>query len=232
MRIRIAFPFLLVSLILASCTSSPAELPSTYPTYDPFVPIQGTTGPFLESGTTNSALPTRTAGPTPSLAPLTVLIPTRKPQAPLTTPTPDRPHTLPTPRQAAQQYVVAAGDTLGSIAEAYGVSVQDLERANNLNSDGLLSIGQSVNVPAPSLGEAGSSFKIIPDSELVYGPGSAQFDIAAYIQSRNGYLASYTQDINEQVFTGAQVVERVAQNYSVNPRLLLALLDYRSNWVS
>lgn len=66
----------------------------------------------------------------------------------------------------------------------------------------------------------------------MYGPASAEFDIAGFIDSRKGYLASYTQDINETTFTGAQVVQRVAQDYSVNPRLLLALLDYRSKWVS
>ena len=73
------------------------------------------------------------------------------------------------------------------------------------------------------------SFRI---SELVYGPASAPFDIDAFVQSENGYLANYTQDVNEETYTGARVVQRVAQNYSVNPRLLLALLEYRSKWVT
>ena len=32
--------------------------------------------------------------------------------------------------------------------------------------------------------------------------------------------------------TGAQIVQRVAEQFSVNPRLLLALLEYRSEWLS
>ena len=187
---------------------------------------------MIDSNSTSAPIPTRTAGPTPTRAPLTILVPTHNPDASLVTPTPDRPRTLPTPRQAADQHVVAAGDTLGSIAEANGISVEALEQANGLSGTSVLSIGQTLNVPPPHPVAAGSAFKIIPDSELVYGPASAPFDIDAFVQSENGYLANYTQDVNEETYTGARVVQRVAQDYSVNPRLLLALLEYRSKWVT
>ncbi len=32
--------------------------------------------------------------------------------------------------------------------------------------------------------------------------------------------------------TGIQIVRRISQEFSVNPRLLLALLEYRSGWVT
>jgi single-stranded-DNA-specific exonuclease len=32
--------------------------------------------------------------------------------------------------------------------------------------------------------------------------------------------------------SGAQIIDRIAQNYSVNPRLLIALLEYKSQWVT
>jgi LasA protease len=232
MLARHASLFLLVAVLMASCTSTnPGNLPSAYPTYDPFVPVQGN-GVISGNSLTLQPPATRTPGPTPTLAPLTILVPTRKPDAPLVTPTADYPHALPTARQTAQQYIVAAGDTLGSIAQVYGISVNELEQANSLNNASVINIGQTINVPAPSQGTAGSAFKVIPDSELVYGPASAPFDIDGFIQARKGYLASYTQDVNGETLTGAQVVQRVAQDYSVNPRLLLAVLDYRSKWVS
>ena len=231
MPARCAIPFLLIGVLASSCTTNPGSLPAGYPTYDPFVPVQGT-GLSGDGNLTQAPLPTRTAGPTPTFAPLTISIPTRNPSAPLVTPTPDFPRTLPTPRQAAAQYVVQAGDSLGSIAQVYAISVEDLERANNLTNSSVLSIGQTLDVPAPSPGGTGSAYKIIPDSELVYGPASAQFDIAAFVQARNGYLANYSQDVNDETLTGAQVVQRIAQDYSVNPRLLLALLEYRSKWVT
>ena len=118
---------------------------------------------MIDSNSTSAPIPTRTAGPTPTRAPLTILVPTHNPDASLVTPTPDRPRTLPTPRQAADQHVVAAGDTLGSIAEANGISVEALEQANGLSGTSVLSIGQTLNVPPPHPVAAGSAFKIIPD---------------------------------------------------------------------
>ncbi len=223
--------FLLPAFLLNSCGSSANNLPAGYPTYNPFVPLQGT----VLAGDTNSTglpSPTRTPGPTPTRAPLSVTIPTHDPAAPLVTPTPDVPRSLPTLRLDTNQYTIAAGDTLGSIAQSYGVSVEALKQANGLTDENLLTIGQTLKIPPPEPGASGPSFKIIPDSELVYGPASAQFDIDAFIKNEGGYLASYTQQVNDETLTGAQVVTLVAQDYSVNPRLLLTLLEYRSKWLS
>ena len=55
----------------------------------------------------------------------------------------------------------------------------------------------------------GSSFKIIPDSELVRGPASIQFDLDAYLKNKNGYLSNYVQDVNGEYLSGSQIVTRV-----------------------
>jgi LasA protease len=78
----------------------------------------------------------------------------------------------------------------------------------------------------------GPAFKLIPDSELVYGPLSNQFDTDAYIQNKQGYLVNYTDIVNGETLNAAQVIQRVAQYFSVSPRILLALLEYRSGWVT
>jgi hypothetical protein len=105
--------------------------------------------------------------------------------------------------------------------------------ANELDETSILYVGMVLNIPPIETDpNPGSSFKIIPDSELVYGPASAQFDVSAFIQGQGGYLASYTQDVEGEYLTGEQIITRAAQNYSVNPRLLLAMLEYRSGWVT
>ena len=125
-----------------------------------------------------------------------------------------------------------AGDTLGSIALQYDISVETLMEANQIEDANLLDVGMTLNIPAPDpLGDA-PSFKVIPDSELVYGPASVYFDIKAFIDGQNGYLETYQQDVNGVIMTGDEIVTLVAQNYSVNPRLLLALLEYQSGWVT
>jgi murein DD-endopeptidase MepM/ murein hydrolase activator NlpD len=231
MLLRRVIFFLAISVLVGACTSGPNGQPVSYPTYDPFVPLDGS-NPSVNYSDVAGSEATRTPGPTPSLAPLTVHVATRKPDAPISSPTPDTPRMLPTPRQAAVEYVVQSGDTLGSIAEAYGISPELVAQANEIALQSVLNIGQSLLIPAPSLDSAGPAFKIIPDSELVYGPASADFDIAAFIQASGGYLASYQEEVSGDILDGAQVVQRIAEDYSVNPRLLLAVLEYRSKWVS
>ena len=217
----------MLAVMLAACTSN-SNSNNPYPTYNPFLPLSATPN----ANDTATPAPTRTAGPTPTRAQLSVTLPpTRNPNLPFATPTADVPHALPTLRQNASQYTVQSGDTLGDIARKYGISLETLEQANGINDPDLIAVGQTLNVPQPIPGQTGASFKIIPDSELVYGPASAQFDVAAYIQNKNGYLASYTEAVNDQPMTGAQIVVQIAQDYSVNPRLLLALIEYRSHWV-
>src|SRR5512143_947844 len=226
---RIALASLCV--LLVGCSPHRGGATPAYPTYDPFVPLGGT--PLPAGADTGSAFaPTRPPGPTPTRAALSITIPTRDPNAGLATPTPDLPRLMPTPRQSADQYTVQHGDTLGSIAETYGVSVQSLQEANKITDENLLAVGTTLFVPPPPTGLPGTSFKIIPDSELVYGPASALFDLDAFVQSQGGYLASYTEDVDTQTLTGAQVILRVAQDYSINPRLLLALIEHRSHWVT
>lgn len=76
----------------------------------------------------------------------------------------------------------------------------------------------------------GPEFQILPDMLLVYGPGLSGFSVKEVI-SDNSRLASYTETVDEISLTGVEIVEKISLEYSVNPRLLLALLDYRSGWV-
>ncbi|MFZ5910290.1 MAG: LysM peptidoglycan-binding domain-containing protein [Chloroflexota bacterium] len=233
--------FVLIFLLLPACAPGTAGVtPTATIAYNPFVPLEGASPVVVaqDASATPSPIPptitpTKRVGPTPTLAALNALLPpTRPPGSPLVSPTPDMPRTLPTPRLAADQYVVQAGDTLGSIAQRYGISLEALMQANGLSEADVLSVDQALNIPAPQPGEKGPDFKVIPDSELVYGPASVFFDAEAFIQKEGGYLAAYSEELDGEVLSGAQVVMRVAQNYSVNPRLLLALLEHQSGWVS
>ena len=171
-----------------------------------------------------------TAAGTPTRTPF--LPPTSSPDQPFLTPTPDQPRVLPTPRQEAEQYVVQAGDSLGTIAQRYSVSLNFLIEANSLINPDLLTPGQVLDIPAVEPVEEGSDFKIIPDSELVYGPVSAYVDYPALIEREKGYLAYYEQEIGTETYTGLEILQRVSQDYSVNPLLLLSVLEHQSSWVT
>ena len=147
--------------------------------------------------------------PTATLLPF--LPPTRVPGSPILTPTPDAPHVLPTMRSELSVYIVQPNDTLGLIAQRYGVTLASLIKVNDLADPDHLEVGQSINVPPPDPQAPGPGDKIIPDSELVYGPASAGFDIEAFINKKGGYLSTYKediQDIEKQSFSGAAIIAR------------------------
>lgn len=72
----------------------------------------------------------------------------------------------------------------------------------------------------------------LPDSEVVFGPSQLDFDIAGYLKRSHGYLSQYKEYLSSTGWTNAaEIVERVALANSINPRLLLALLDYQCGCV-
>jgi LasA protease len=157
---------------------------------------------------------------------------TRVPGSPVQSPTPDPPHPLPPLRTETETYRVQSGDTLNLIAQRFGVGLNDLVQANEIDRPDYLEIGQVLTIPVPVPEGTGPSFKIIPDSELVYGPATVGFDIAGFVQEQGGYLSTYEEEVYEQSLSGAEIVELVAGEFSVNPRLLLAVLEHQSGWVT
>ena len=151
-----------------------------------------------------------------------------------------------TPTSEANTYTVEDNDIWGTIADKLGVSVDDLLAANNASEYDIIFPGDILQVPpktsngqnngqsaiAGTVSDSPEYFKIVPDSEMVYGPLTARFDVAKFVESKGGYLNSYTQDVSDRTLTGAQIVDEVARDYSVSPRLLLAILEYRSGWVT
>jgi murein DD-endopeptidase MepM/ murein hydrolase activator NlpD len=204
------------------------------PTYDPFEPITQNDNQVITNDVILTDQPTQTpSGPTPTRVPVEpTLHRTADPNSLLDTPTPDLPHVQPTPRRFDEHYIVRPGDTLGALAEYYGLNLDTLIEANNILDPSSLEVGTDLIIPAPEAGDQGPGFKIIPDSELVFSPSNALFNVDGFITNQPGYLSSYSEDINGEILTGSEIIDRVAQNYSINPRLLLAILEHQSKWVT
>jgi LasA protease len=154
------------------------------------------------------------------------------PNAPIQTPTPDIPHILPGLRTEETIYTVQANDTLKAIADMYSVPLETVIEKNQLADPDLLSIGQVLVIPPPEPHEPAPAIKIIPDSELVYGPYAEHFDLIEYVDKYDGQLTVYREKVNGQEMTGIEIVKLVSRNHSVNPRLLLALVEYQSGWIT
>jgi len=155
------------------------------------------------------------------------------PPTPTFVPTPDPTRAAVTGPTGDQVYVVQSGDTLGTIAALYGVTADMIVAANGLPNASLLSAGESLIIPS-AIETMGPSFKLIPDSELVYGPAAKDFDVGEWVNSNRpeSVLAGYQEEIDDITWSGTDLVERVAVEQSINPRLLLAMLEYQSQWLS
>jgi LasA protease len=205
---------------VTACTRTSAEQPSWH-LIEPWV------GEAPVTQTVEVLQPTSTPDTASMLMP-----PTRDPSQPYLTPTPDATRPPPELRTDGVYHIVQPGESLGGIAQQFGVSYQQITSANQIANPDVLYVGQQLLIPPPVLQPPGPSFKIVPDSELVYGPASVFFDLGSFVAERNGYLNGYSEEVEGDVFGGAQVVQLVAQRYSVNPRLLLAILEHQSGWVT
>ena len=206
---------LLLSLLLAAC-----ERP------DPAVPGGGEVQPTL-AGAASIPAPPGDNVPTPIIPEM--VLPTLP--AYIGTPTPDSPHATAVGGGPVATHFVGAGETLSYIAQLYGATVEELLALNQINPDDMLLVGQEVLVPSV-IEATGPSFKIIPDSELVYGPAAKEFDVRAFAAPFGGYLLTFSEDVEGTSMSGPEIVQLIADRFSVNPRLLLTILEHRAGWVT
>ncbi len=176
------------------------------------------------------------AGAPASAAPMAI-------STPVSSPSPAYPGTYagtPTPNSTpagrpngtgVESYVVQPGETLSLIAAVFGCTVEEITAANGLPDADSIRAGQTLVIPITAT-ETGPALKLIPDSELVYGPAYIHFDLEGFVAGQGGYLAGYAEDVEGRLLTGAEIVQLVSQRFSVGPRVLLALLELRAGWVT
>jgi murein DD-endopeptidase MepM/ murein hydrolase activator NlpD len=128
-------------------------------------------------------------------------------------------------------YMVQPGDTLLSIAQLYEIAVADILAQNTIANPNALEVGQVLTIPGGSR-VFGPGDKLIPDSELVFSSTASGFSIAGAVKFGQGFMKAYSENIDGEILSGVEIIDFVATNYSVNPRLLLALLEYRGGWLS
>jgi murein DD-endopeptidase MepM/ murein hydrolase activator NlpD len=130
-------------------------------------------------------------------------------------------------------YSAQTGDTLVALAAHFNTNQAEILSANaGLAPTATIASGTVLRIPAYWFPLGGSPYKIITDGEFVYGPTSKGFDVSAYIAANPGYLRTMSAFVNGSQRTGGQTVQYVAEQYSINPRLLLALMEWRSGALS
>jgi murein DD-endopeptidase MepM/ murein hydrolase activator NlpD len=127
-------------------------------------------------------------------------------------------------------YVTQTGDYVAVLAKRFNTTEAEIVVANpGLPATTTLPIGLPLQIPAYYQPLGGTSFKIIPDSELVYGPAQRTFSTAAYLATQPGPVKGYSAFVNKQQRDAAATIDYVARQYSINPKLLLALMEWRTH---
>ena len=167
----------------------------------------------------------------PTVAPILSPQPPPATSLPTLTPIPEMP--IPVPNSGPYAYhTIAEGQTLGYIALLYQTEIEDLVNMNSLDGpSALLQIGQTLRVPVQTQTTAPAE-PLIPDSEVIYSPGYADFDVAGFVNRQGGYLSTYSEIVDGETLSGAELIERASLKFSVGPRVLLALLEYYGGWVT
>ena len=128
-------------------------------------------------------------------------------------------------------YYTQAADTLPVVATRFGVDPSEIVSREPIPETAYLTPGQLLVIPR-RLTETTTPQHTMPDSEVVYSPSATDFDIEAFVAQAGGKLSTYEQWLQSTgTSTGAEIISRVAIENSINPRLLLSLLEYRSGWV-
>ena len=127
-------------------------------------------------------------------------------------------------------YIAQSGDTLPALAARFNTTVAEIFEANPIIPRDATTMppGFPMKIPIYYLPLWGTDFQSIPDSAFVNGPAHVGFSTSAFVSSSSGWLRSYRAYAGGKNRTGAEIVDYVATNYSISPRLLLALLEYQS----
>lgn len=93
------------------------------------------------------------------------------------------------PEQPDNQVVIQPGDSLGRIAERYGIALADLLAANRIANPDTIFIGQTLRIPSPTVEEAEQ-----PAGQLLHTIGRPRSGFYYYTVKRGDTLSALARD--------------------------------------
>lgn len=131
-------------------------------------------------------------------------------------------------------YIAQTGDTLPAVAAHFNTTVEEILAANPNVPDDITTLppGLPMRIPIYYMPLTGLPFQIVPDSEVVNSPSAIGFDTQGVIESSPGYLKDVSDYGYFRERAAWDVIDVLALNYSVHPRLLVTLLEHQTNALS
>lgn len=131
------------------------------------------------------------------------------------------------------EYTAQTGDTMPALAAHFNTSIAEIFEANPIIPNDVTTLPPGMPMKIPIYYEPlwGSPYQIIPDSLFVNGPAQIGFDPIAYVSSQPGWLKTYEEYSGAKQRRGGEWIGYIATNFSISPRLLLAIIEYQTGAV-
>ena len=129
-------------------------------------------------------------------------------------------------------YYAQSGDMLSAVASRFGVQESEITSDADLTKTTLIDPGTLLIIPNRITEAMTPNVQIMPDAEVIFSFTSANFDVNAFVKQAHGYLSTFKDYLGSTGWiNGDESVKRLAIENSINPRLILAMLEYESRWV-
>lgn len=132
------------------------------------------------------------------------------------------------------EYIAQSGDTLPLLAARFGSSVQEIRIDNPQIPEDATTMppGFPMKMRIYYKPFWGSQYQIIPDAAFVNGPDAVDFDVKAFIETTPGWFKTYETYIQDQHRDAVELIRWLSENYSLNPKLLLTLIEFQTGALS
>ncbi len=127
-------------------------------------------------------------------------------------------------------YLAQTGDTVQSLAHHFNTTEEEIRKANPIIPENSTTLppGLPLQIPIYYLALWGSPEQILPDNHFINGPLAATFDAVGFVNGFPGWLKDYEQFAGGDQRKGGELIEHIATNFSINPKLLLALIEFQT----
>jgi hypothetical protein len=131
-------------------------------------------------------------------------------------------------------YIAQDGDTLPALAAHFNTTEDEIRTANPQLPAIVTTLppGMPMKMPIYYLALWGTPFRILPDALFVNGPAQVGFNTAQFVDSQPGWLKGYSALAGEETRRGGDLIDYVAGEFSISPRLLLALAEFQAGALS
>ena len=127
-------------------------------------------------------------------------------------------------------YIAQNGDTLPALASHFNTTVSEIRANNPVLPENVTTLPSGLPLKIPIYYQPlwGSSFQILPDSLFINGPAQIGFDPVSFVNSKQGWFKNYEFFAGTRNRIGGELITHIADNYSISPRVLLAILEYQT----